>query len=147
MGGLQAFFRGLGEAQRDALIAVVNESVSDDSPAQIQRLDEDIEALRRVLDERFRQSEAVKERAAQVEQLLSGLPRDSKETEIALLRGWLTATLSTLKDRLADLRPDDDLRKKRCLTQQRLLLEARRQGASVISGILLPAARGATSAR
>lgn len=143
MVGLEKYYKTLSSTKRDMLISLVSEAMGDDSLSRGATLDAEITELRRLLDEKFRQIEALKERLSSIEGLLADVPTNTKDCELFMLRGWLVSLQRELKARLAELRPDDDLRRKRELMQRREELSLRMQAGSLISGVLVTPARGA----
>ncbi len=125
---LEWFFRQLSSVQRDQLAAIVAEASSSDSRARVEAIDSEIDRIRVKLDDMHREREALKERLDSIERILAETTKSRPDDlEVAALKLWLTSIAAEVRRKLGALRPEDDLQRKRELTDERSMIVARQE--------------------
>jgi len=138
MGSLDEFSKTLSSPVRDDLAQVLQSMTDGVFAKRMSELDQELAAVVRKIDEVNRRREQFSAERAPLERLLSKIDEhisaQGTDLELTLFRLHLSNRLDRLKVRIAETRPDDDLKRKHDLTQEKQLLEAGRKVATEVLG-------------
>lgn len=131
MPGVKGLYEGLGPTDRELFIALVTDLAGSSRPEKINRLKEFLSELRTEIDEINRRRHALGaqlDNVAAVRRLAEqslALKGDKLDLELELFKDQLVATEESLKQEIADTRPDRKLEKKMDVSRRISALQAR----------------------
>lgn len=138
MSAIDDFTSRLTSTSRDDLVSVLQSMSNGMYSSRIFEIEHELKTVVETIDGVNLQREQLSAQKALLDRLVRKIDEYSKQHEVdlelRLFRLHLSNQLDKLKVRIAKTRPDEELKRKHDLTQERLLLEASRKIAIEVMG-------------
>jgi hypothetical protein len=138
MGAIDKFSETLTSTGRDDLVTVLQAMSDGQYKRRITEIESDLAKIVSEINETNSRREQLSGQRALLERLLKKMDEHEKshvaDLEMQLFKLHLSNQLDKLKVRIAETRPDDELKRKHDLTQERALLDAGRRIAISLMG-------------